>query len=38
MKNSFTYSASKLWNKLPQEVKQAENIVSFKNKLFKIKF
>ena len=38
MKTSFTYNASKLWNKLPQEVKQAENIVSFKNKLGEIKF
>ena len=34
----FQYSASKLWNKLPQEVKQSKNVVSFKNKLGKIKF
>ena len=38
MKNSFTYTVSKLWNKLPTEVKQAANVVEFKTKLSKVEF
>ena len=33
MRNSFTYKCAQLWNKLPKDVKLADNVNIFKSKL-----
>ena len=33
MRNSFTYKCGQLWNKLPEDVKLADNVDIFKVKL-----
>ena len=33
MRNSFTYKWAQLWNKLPEDVKLADNVNIFKCKL-----
>ena len=33
MRNSFTYKCAQLWNKLPEDVKLADNVDIFKAKL-----
>ena len=33
MRNSFTYKCAQLWNKLPEDVKLADNVNIFKSKL-----
>ena len=33
MRNSFTYKCAQLWNKLPEDVKMADDVNVFKSKL-----
>ena len=33
MRNSFTYKSAQLWNKLPEDVKLADDVDVFKSKL-----
>ena len=38
MRNSFTYKCAQLWNKLPEDVKLADDVNVFKSKLRSIIF